>query len=913
MLLIVIYLFRILHTISSSIYLLQEKELRSAPAKPKSLVPPHQRLGPVSTGKLRHQGSSERTPTPTQQAHLKKIKSQTSEEKAEKRKETQLQRQILFDEIEEVEDRIEVFKADAKAETISVQGSKKFDKIVNFNKQLRQFKKVHDRNKIICQESLRENCDEEENYFPKPPETKELQSRYKKYERPKLVRKRSEKMMQDFHDKHKKLTEAFFQTKQMMSDKVKAKSPPQAEDKAPSEDSSHQKQKEEESPKEAKRKGSMQMKHIEDAIFKGIESLNKDSKDAIKSDEEKSDEDAPIVSNINLLSTTIDETFENMVEALPAKDIKTTAKGNIKDLIMKFQTPVSEAGQRSDSDTETSAKNGKDSLLTSKQKFLDVFTRTTPIFSSIDETWSPTNSMNQEVINFQEELLNFEADSLNPPEEGSKRMSFSNAKAIRRLSFEEMEADNFVKERNRLKETNEKNNTADITILKKGYNFLSGKLSEDKAGEKIHNFGQAKVSPVNQTDIKRDDSDKRNNILDVREMKGTEESKKDSSFQNGFLVSSSSKLKGKENQENIETATEAEEKKTSPKVSITSEFKHRFLSSFSFEKAPPESLESSIFGSSGKSKDSLNTEKDKSPRKKSVHFETDEAKKEKEVETSPIQSYFPIIGSILSAGPSNPQVPDTSEDESKRPNSILINLTTERGNSRKESLESIETVDTVDLELIKLGLHKSSGDIRTQYLTKLHITSPPSSISSSVYTKSPNISPISLSFPTSTTILTAATSSVVVPHSSSGTATTTTTASDQYTELLRTEEKITAQNARLATQFEAQKSSFDPASKCEDVPSSSTPGHAPAPSPPPFLAGPRARPPLRPMYMVGGGGGGYMAPPHARLRALSPRMRFPPPHHLKASPPMRPGAGAAEALRMSPPPRMVMFRYGPGL
>ena len=101
------------------------------------------------------QGSSDRTPTPTQQAQLKKIKSQTSEEEAEKRKDTAVQRQILFDELEEIEDRLELFKADAKSESISVQGAKKFEKIVNFNKQLRQFKKVHDRNKIICQESLR--------------------------------------------------------------------------------------------------------------------------------------------------------------------------------------------------------------------------------------------------------------------------------------------------------------------------------------------------------------------------------------------------------------------------------------------------------------------------------------------------------------------------------------------------------------------------------------------------------------------------------------------------------------------------------------------------------------------------------------------------------------------------------------
>ena len=64
---------------------------------------------------------------------------------------------MLFDELEEIEERIGTFKADAKSENISVQGAKKFEKIVDFNKQLRQFKKVHDRNKLVCQESLREN------------------------------------------------------------------------------------------------------------------------------------------------------------------------------------------------------------------------------------------------------------------------------------------------------------------------------------------------------------------------------------------------------------------------------------------------------------------------------------------------------------------------------------------------------------------------------------------------------------------------------------------------------------------------------------------------------------------------------------------------------------------------------------
>ena len=188
---------------------------------------PTARLGGGSQ-KLKRQGSSgaDRTPTPTQQAHIKKIKSQNSEEEEEKRKETQLQRQILFDELEEVQERLDIFKADSKAESISVQGAKKFDKIVNFNKQLRQFKKVHDRNKIICQESLGENSEEGENFIPELPQPKELSSRYKTFEKPKFVRKRSEKMLMDFEEKHKKLAAAFNQTRNGINEKARENSPP---------------------------------------------------------------------------------------------------------------------------------------------------------------------------------------------------------------------------------------------------------------------------------------------------------------------------------------------------------------------------------------------------------------------------------------------------------------------------------------------------------------------------------------------------------------------------------------------------------------------------------------------------------------------------------------------------------------
>ena len=855
--------------------------MRSAPAKPKSLVPPSQRLG--STPKFRHQGSSERTPTPTQSAHLNKVKSQASDEEVEKRKETALQRQILFDEIEEIEDRIEVFKADAKSETVSVQGAKKFEKIVNFNKQLRQFKKIHDRNKIICQESLNENSDEEQNYFPEPPESKELSSRYKKFEKPKLVRKRSEKMLQEFHDKHKKLTAAFIETSQMISDKAKSKSPPLASASTSPKDEIQQ-------DNGDKRKTSMKMKDLEVTIFKSIELLNKDPKEETSSGDTKTDRETPKVGNINLLSTTIDETFENILDTLPAKDIKTASipiKGNIKQLIMKFDNPSSDTEkksdgeQKADSDSDSGIKDssgqpqgGKDSFLSNKQKFLDVFTRTTPIFSSIDESWSPTNSMNQEVINFQEELLNFEADSLNPPDESTKGMSFNNAKAVRKLSFEEMEADNFEKEKNKLKEKNEKNNT-DMTILKKSYNFFSRKLSEDKEIVKIHNFGQSKISPNNKEIEKKEKETKLDD--DNKELNPV--------FQNGFSKRSTNT---KEDENIIEKATEAEE--VTPKISITSEFKHRFLSSFSFEKSPPETLENSIFGSAPQSqkKEVGNSEKSDIARKKSVHFENDTVTKDKakEIEISPLGSYFPIIGSILSAGPSKPQVPEPVEGSKKVPNGILVNLSTDRASSRKESLESIETVDTVDLELIKLGLHKSSGDIRNQYLTKLHIVSPPSSIATAY---SGNWTSTSVSVTTST-----------INQSPASSATTTTaTASDQYTELLKNEEKITEENARLATKLEAQKSNFDPASKSRDVPSSVSC----VPSAPPQvpLAGPRARPPA---YMTGG----IMAGPPFRVRGMSPRRNFPPPPRMKASPLFLQRSDTGD-LRMNPPRNMVMFRW----
>ena len=822
---------------------LQEKELRSAPAKPKSLVPPTAKLGTNSHKLKKQQSSADRTPTPTQQAHIKKVKSQNSDEEKEKRKETQIQRQILFDELEEIEERLEIFKADSKAESISVQGAKKFEKIVNLNKQLRQFKKVHDRNKIICQESLGENSEEEQNFIPELPQQKELSRRYIKFDKPSIAKRKDEKTVLDFQAKHKKLTEAYNQTRSrnVMSDTtIQNLSQPRAEK---AEEKMIETKNFTECEAEMKTtKQQSSVRQLEDALFKDIETLNITKNDISNIRGEEDIEETEKLNNINLLSTTIDETFEGILDNLPPKEIKPgthPAKGrNIKQLIMKFEVPSSDSHQKSDSDSEkvlaseaTQHQNGKDSFLSSK--FLDVFSKTTPIFSSIDESWSPTNSMNQEVINFQEELLNFEADSLNPPDENTKRMSLSNTKAMRRLSFDEMEADNFERERNKQKERKDKRNTESNLI--QSYNVLSG----DREGDKYCESHQSDTAP------------------------GGKDIKQASPVQNGFLSSSRPQPGA------------SEEKKTSPKLSFTSEFKNRFLSSFSFENSPPETLESSIFGSSGKSYQ----EREKAPRKKSVHFESDEQKNMKEIVISPVGSYFPIIGSILSAGPSKLEVPDISP-EKKVPN-IILNVPIEnvQGGSRKESLESIETVDTVDLELIKLGLHKSSGVGGPQEIRG----------EQQAWCLVPAVSPLC---PVTCGV---SASSSQSPASSE---TVTATASSEYINLLRNEEKITQQNARLASKSMAQKSNFE-VSKSLNVLSATQSEHEGERAAPLPVPGQRARPPLRPMLMMG-----YMGPGRGG-RGLSPRISFPPPH-LRPSPPGRP-AGPGDMARVSSPQHRVRF------
>ena len=723
---------------------------------------------------------------------------------------------------------MEIFKADSKAESISVQGAKKFEKIVNFNKQLRQFKKVHDRNKIICQESLGEKSDEDENFIPALPEPKELSRRYTKYEKPKISRKRSEKMLMDFQEKHKKLTAAFHQTTQERSTNGRI-----------GDSSAGTKEKEkgaghgpEDSTKE--KQSPVKIKLLEEAIFKGIESLNIDKKEDTNIEDDENLEKTHKLNGINLLSTTIDETFETFLDNLPEKETKTetqSARANIRQLIMKFEAPKLETEQKEEEDSEkkqqTGHSNGKDSFLSSK--FLDVFTKTTPIFSSIEDNWSPTNSMNQEVINFQEELLNFEADSLNPPDENTKRMSFSNTKAMRRLSFDEMEAENFEKERTKLKERNERRQP-EPSSEGGGCNFLPSGVSDDKHSDSSSRNPTSKSVPTNHS------SPPVSTIKDLRP-----------AFQNGFLNSHKAG----------EKTGEKEEKKTSPKISLTSEFKHRFLSSFSFEKSPPDTLESSIFGSSGKSHESYQV-KENNSRKKSVHFEGEEEKTKKEIEISPVGSYFPIIGSILSAGPTKLKVAEISPE--KKVPDIRLQV-----GSRKESLESIETVDTVDLELIKLGLHKSSG--RTG--------------------ASEEISPLA----TSLSALSSVTCSVSSSTAQSPTSSEPVTASSQYISLLKNEEKITKQNARLASKSMAQKSNFE-VSKSLNVLTAGPEERGGPPLPQPG-AGPR--PALRPMLMMG-----YMGPARG-TRGLSPRVRFPPPH-LRSRP------GDIPRVSPGPPPRMMFFR-----
>ena len=50
---------------------------------------------------------------------------------------------------------------------------------------------------------------EDENFIPTPPPCKDIKSLYKAFERPVLVKKKSEKTFREFQEKHKKLAASF--------------------------------------------------------------------------------------------------------------------------------------------------------------------------------------------------------------------------------------------------------------------------------------------------------------------------------------------------------------------------------------------------------------------------------------------------------------------------------------------------------------------------------------------------------------------------------------------------------------------------------------------------------------------------------------------------------------------------------
>ena len=125
------------------------RPLRSAPAKPKCLAPP------ISTQAQQQQQQ--------QQQLLGRTRRQNSLDNVPLlRDDLKHHRLLLFDECEKTQKRLQKLLVDSKAENLSVQGDEKFEKVVAFNKQLRQFKRIHDRNKVLCQESLQELSSEED-------------------------------------------------------------------------------------------------------------------------------------------------------------------------------------------------------------------------------------------------------------------------------------------------------------------------------------------------------------------------------------------------------------------------------------------------------------------------------------------------------------------------------------------------------------------------------------------------------------------------------------------------------------------------------------------------------------------------------------------------------------------------------
>ena len=811
------------------------------------------------------------------------------------------------------------------------------------------------------------------------------------------------------------------------------------------------------------------IKDLEKEIFKSIESLNIDSDEAPSADKaedyasklkfDKPEDMLKRISElkyINPLSTSIDET---MFESLPAMENptipETTSRttGDIQQLIKQFDRPKESLKENkkivnvqgvlelqgvktnghatkitndaildkieADVDNKKFTKQNEKSFVDGESPISDeiiaLYTQKSMSNASPLEGWSDrTNSMNKEVINFEEELLNYEADSLNPPDKGQKGISYMNSKRIKQISFEEKEVENAEKEKSALRSgflldsnKNEKN-TTEITVLQKGYRFGSKRniddnkesksyinieKSENKEGkvstfsavsENINNSGNknqvtkswgnnsekpifqsgfllngnAKDVGLNDSSRSFNDSEKENSKrrigndvqnLNVKDdaiyMKENSKAWKDKPlFQSGFLLNSENTNKTKKWDSDSSTLdSKVEDKSQNEGTNTTSHFKSRFLSSTAIETSETKNLDSTLSGvikENGKDHIDADFEKGihetyqtkdrdytyKIPRKKSVHFEPSNAQHESQIkkeEVSPVKSFFPKVDPITSAG-SRTKVPETSqyqrESVKKMTNGILTNLNSEQNSSRKESL------DSVDMELIKLGLHKTSDDIRSQYLSKLHITSPPSKISSLIMKD--ELPASETHYYSSSQPITASVSQQTKTATNSTWSSTSTTdtncrsvASDECTALLKKEEMITEENARLTSKSEVQKSNFElskslnvlrplviPASKSQ---ANDAKEHVMKGAQTPIVPTMRPRPPIRPMYMSGG----YLQIGPGRMRGMSPIHRpglnFPygPPRHLKASPPLRPTG--PNNMRTSPPPRHMHFYRSP--
>merc|ERR1712013_310465 len=140
-------------------------------------------------------------------------------------------------------------------------------------------------------------------------------------------------------------------------------------------------------------------------------------------------------------------------------------------------------------------------------------------------------------------------------------------------------------------------------------------------------------------------------------------------------------------------------------------------------------------------------------------------------------------------------------------------------------------------------------------------------------------------------------------------------ASDQCTAILKKEEMITEENARLTNKSEVQRSNFEKSKSLNVLTPLVTLSSVSQADGVNKTAGPGVQrptvPTIRPMYMAGG----YPRIGPGRMRGMSPinspRLFFPngPPRHLKASPPLRPPG--VNNLTTSPPPRHMYFYRSP--